>query len=240
MKLTRRQEEFVYTLLDLYRELQEPFHYTILAERLGVSRFTAYDMLRLLEEKGLVTSEYQLEKETSGPGRSTIVFSPTERARRVMSELAEGIDSEDWEAFKERVLERARSGEVPIRDPELAEELLARAPSDTDGVIAYCVEIMTVMALTLQRRGGRKRLLVFIPQVLPASGDACRSSLSLLGGFALGVLAEEVDYDREWDYELLQHVLQYQALVIDMKPAQCRRLADSLRSVFAPLLEASA
>ena len=60
LKLTRRQEDFINNLLDLYREMEGPIHYSVLAERLGVSPFTAYDMLRLLEEKGLVSSEYYL------------------------------------------------------------------------------------------------------------------------------------------------------------------------------------
>lgn len=51
MKITRRQEDFIRKLLDLYRESEGPIHYSELAERLGVNRFTAYDMLRLLEEK---------------------------------------------------------------------------------------------------------------------------------------------------------------------------------------------
>jgi hypothetical protein len=50
MKLTGRQRAFLSTFLDLYREAQEPLHYTTVAQRLGVSKITAYDMLRLLEE----------------------------------------------------------------------------------------------------------------------------------------------------------------------------------------------
>ena len=88
MKLTRRQEDFIHKMLDLYRELQGPIHYTVMAERLGVSRFTAYDMLRLLEEKGLVISEYQLAESKSGPGRSEVVFIPSPEAHRLFASLA--------------------------------------------------------------------------------------------------------------------------------------------------------
>ena len=54
MKLTRRQEEFIKNLVDLNQEFNGPIHYSVLAERLGVSPFTAYDMLCMLEEKGVV------------------------------------------------------------------------------------------------------------------------------------------------------------------------------------------
>jgi hypothetical protein len=76
MKLTRRQEEFIANLVDLNQELNGPIHYSLLAERLGVSPFTAYDMLNLLEEKGAVNSEYQLAADKNGPGRAERLFYP--------------------------------------------------------------------------------------------------------------------------------------------------------------------
>ena len=106
MDLTRRQEEFVRSLLDLYGELQEPFHYSELADRLGVSRFTAYDMLRVLEEKGIVTSHYQLDEGRSGPGRSTVVYRPTHRARRILEDVFAGSAGES----AARPLRRRRAG----------------------------------------------------------------------------------------------------------------------------------
>ena len=70
MKLTRRQEEFINKLLELHQEYEGPIHYSLLADRLGVSPFTAYDMLCVLEDKGVVTSEFQLASDKSGPGRA--------------------------------------------------------------------------------------------------------------------------------------------------------------------------
>ncbi len=87
MKLTRRQEAFMRKLLDVYREAQEPVHYSVLAGRLGVSPFTAYDMLRLLEEKGLVSSDYSRGTRKSGPGRSEVFFLPTPLAHRLVAEM---------------------------------------------------------------------------------------------------------------------------------------------------------
>ncbi len=48
MKLTPRQQTFLDKLFELYRELQGPVHYSIVADKLGVNKFSAYDMLKVL------------------------------------------------------------------------------------------------------------------------------------------------------------------------------------------------
>ena len=235
MKLTRRQEVFIRNLLDLFRELKGPIHYSVLAERVGVSPFTAYDMLRLLEEKGLVASDYQRAADKSGPGRSEVVFAPTPRARQSMAFLVGYVDSDEWEAAKERLLEKIRTGALP--DPGLAGELLARVPPEGPSALRYCVEVMTVIALRLQSKAGCRLLQEYITHILPNAEVANRADLSLLGGFALGVLADEKPSDPEWVYELFQHVKRYQALVLEMEPERLGRLATSLNKVFEPFLE---
>lgn len=235
MKLTRRQEVFIHNMLDLWREQRGPIHYSVLAKRVGVSPFTAYDMLRLLEEKGLVTSDYQRAPDKSGPGRSEVVFVPTPRAREFMAQLVEDVGSEDWEAAKERMLEKVRSGEMP--DRELAGEILGRVPPGAPSALRYCVEVMTVIALRLQHRVGCQLLQAYLPQILPDVETPSRADLSLLGGFTLGVLAEEHPGDPDWVRELFQHVKRYQALVMQMAPERRRQLATNLNELFAPFLE---
>jgi len=103
MELTGRQRDLLNKLLDLYSKTHHPVHYSTIAERLGVSPMTAYDMLRLLEERGFVVSHYVLPE--SGPGRSTVVFSPTSKSIEMMSRLAkEDWDREEWEKIKDQIL----------------------------------------------------------------------------------------------------------------------------------------
>lgn len=234
MELTRRQEEFLRNLLDLYHEQQEPLHYSALAERLGVSRFTAYDMLRLLEEKGFARSAYQLAEDKSGPGRSEVVYQPTERAHRLMARLTGEVGGEDWEAVKEHILARVRDESAPpLAGRDVAEEMLARVPPDEPEAVRYCVEVMTVIALRLRRRAGRQLLLDYLHQLLPATGETCRANLTLLGGFALAIVADEAESDEKWSQELLAHVRRYQELVLEMEHAVCQRLAGHLEETFA-------
>ena len=233
MRLTHRQEEFIGKLIELYRELQGPIHYSAVASRLGVSEITAYDMLRLLEEKGLVSSQYELANEKSGPGRSKILFLPTPRAHRLMEDLAGTDSAAGWEVIRDRVLSRIREGDPEGED--LAREVLARMPPEGLGAMRNCVEIMTVLALRLRKRDGRKLLLEYLQRILPDPASANRANLSLIGGFAMGLLALENSDDPEWAFELLEHVRRFQSHVMEMEPKDRHQLAINLLEVFEPL-----
>jgi len=76
-RLTRRQQQFLSQFLDIHREMGHSVHYVVVAERLGISKVSAYEMLRLLEEKELVKAEYQSNPGQHGPGRPTYFLSYT-------------------------------------------------------------------------------------------------------------------------------------------------------------------
>jgi DNA-binding MarR family transcriptional regulator len=56
--LTPRQGTFLRALGELCRAEGQAVHYSSVAMRLGVSRFSAYDMLKVLEEKGYARYVY--------------------------------------------------------------------------------------------------------------------------------------------------------------------------------------
>ena len=236
MKLTRRQTEFVENLITLTTEVNGPIHYSMLAERLGVSPFTAYDMLRLLEEKGMVTSEYQMAEGKSGPGRAERWFCPVmpESHKQRLVEKFGGIDLNQKE-LRQFLIEQARQGEFPQQ--ALGEELLARVPPDGPEAIRYCVGIMMVIALRLRQHDGHHKFLSYLSDILPIDGAVTPANLCLLGGFAFGIMAQEETEDREWSQILLEHSLQYQEIVRCMAPDECQRLANDLMLVFTPLTD---
>jgi Mn-dependent DtxR family transcriptional regulator len=194
MKLTRRQEEFVTNLVDLNNEFNGPIHYSLLAERLGVSPFTAYDMLNVLEEKGAVISEYQLAAGKSGPGRAERLFYSAES-------VEEG--QEDFE----------------------------RSTSVQSDEISYCVEVMDKVVSHLQQSPGRKKLLDYLPDLLPA-GHTTHGNLTLLGGFAFGILAQENGGADDRIQRLMDHVQGYLSIVNKISPQQRDQLTRSLAEVF--------
>lgn len=235
MELTRRQEEFVENLIELSKEWDGPIHYSLLAERLGVSPFTAYDMLCLLEEKGMVTSEYRRAEGASGPGRAARLFSPAKllaERRKHMAEQLKLADVDEAE-LNQFVLEKIRQDDLPNKD--VARELIARIPPERPGNIRYCVEVMTVVAIRLRERIGQHTLLTYLPQVLSTDDANTQANLTLLGGLAFGLLVQEETTDHEWSQMLLEHAQHYQNLVIQTTPDECTELAQALVSVFAPL-----
>jgi transposase len=237
MELTRRQTTFMERLVDLYHEAHGPIHYSTLAQRLGVSRFTAYDMLRLLEEKGLVTSAYQLTAGKSGPGRSEVLYEPTEQAHALVSQLGGAGGTLEWTAVKRRLVENF--GGQNGHDRELTQAMLARVPRQGPAPLRYCLEVMTVVALRLKSRTRRRALARWLPALLQAPEGGDRASLSLLGGWALAALEAETGAAKggdAWRQEVFTHLRRYQALVIEMDPALCRRLSAGLSDIFAPLL----
>ncbi len=147
--MTRRQQEFLSRFLDLYWEVQEPIHYTEIAKRLGIGRITAYEMLRLLEERGLVRSEFYLPKDKRGPGRALVLFSPTPQAEQVLKELAgTTTEQENWEQIKAQILEQLRQGKAGGYEA-LLDDLLTRLPERRTPLL-YMAEMTTALLLILR------------------------------------------------------------------------------------------
>lgn len=238
MKLTRRQEEFIQKMIELKREFTGPIRYSLLAERLGVSPFTAYDMLCLLEEKGYVTSEYHLSADKSGPGRAERVFYPSKMAQAHQQQLVEQIGSAqlDGEAFRAFALEKLRRGETP--DQELTEQMMARLLPYGQGEVRYCVEVITVATLRLEQGPGRQVLADHLPELLAGEAGSCKANLCLLGGFVFGLLAQKWTTTPEWLEKLREHLQGYLGLVMAMRDVECIHLGEQLSVVLTSLAEA--
>ncbi len=234
MELTGRQEAFIRNLVDLYLEHAEPIHYSRLAERLGVSPFTAYDMMKLLEERGYVRSEYQLPEGKPQTGRSIIVFAPTPKAHQVIAELTADAPQGDWEDVKDALLDRVRSGR--FEDSDVVIDVLARVPQDDPPVLRYCTEVATVLTLRVWRSSAWARLSRHIEPLLASNGAVSRETLLLLAGSAVGALAGDSDSDDTWLEEMAGHTETYLGYVSAMADDDCRRLATNLRDALDPLV----
>jgi len=228
MKLTGRQRIFLEQFLDVYRESAQPLHYSVVAERLGVSAITAYDMLRLLEERGLVVSEYVVPGKGAGPGRSTIVFYPVDKATALLTELAgEDWDREEWEIVKWRILEAMRNGKGNNYE-ELLSELLNRIPERKSPLI-FSAEMITAVILNLllvkedlTQRGLR--------EALASLGLPGEVGLSALAGLTFGLsLVERAN--RRFVSTLLSYTRRYQEAINGLDAAKKSALSDFVQEM---------
>jgi len=182
MTLTGRQEEFLSQFLDLYNQEHKPLHYTYVAEVLGVAKITAYDMLRLLEKRGLVRSDYVLPGKGQGAGRSTVVFVPTPQANTLFAELANADwDKTEWKRVKTQILNALRQR---TDYQNVLEEILARLPGRTAPLI-YSAEMATAVILNLMLVEKESPASTLVER-LKALGLPGEVGLNALSGLAVG------------------------------------------------------
>jgi hypothetical protein len=234
-KLTSRQKAFLDKLLQLYRERSGPVHYSDVAERLGVNRFSAYDMLKVLEKKGFASSSYALRSATSaatsgppGPGRSMIVFAPTSEATEALNTAADDPRlGDEWHSVRQRVLEKLGSARE-ANPREALSELLARLP-EAHAPLTFCAEMIGALLLNMKRARTRAGDLspFRILASLKAGGTA---HLETLAGLSLGIsLSDHDETNGSLTERLLAQIHRYQV--------NLNRLGEDSREALASFLE---
>ena len=227
-RLTRRQQDFLSKFLNLYTEGHEPLHYSAVAEHLGVGNVSAYEMLRLLEEHGLVEAEYQLPAGLRGPGRASVVFRPTPLAAQVLARLAGGdVNRREWETVKEHILRQLEAHQAEDYE-SLLEELLARMPGQRSPVI-YAAEMITAIVLgleslrnTAEAHGLRGRLREI--------GKVGEMGLSVFAGLGIGLSAVERINRRLAGFLLMQSG-RFQSALSELSDENRRRLTEFTQEV---------
>lgn len=134
MALTGRRKQFLDTVCRLYEQTGEPVHYVTLAEQMGVSRWTAYDMLKELERAGHLKAEYTINVDERPPGRSMIRFVPIG-----------GAWSEEWVRVRTR-LETICRRYLAAPVPGLIEDLV-REMGRIERPMIFCAYALTALAL---------------------------------------------------------------------------------------------
>jgi len=227
LKLTPRQQAFLDKLFDLYREFGGPVHYSVVAERLGVNKFSAYDMLKLLEEKGVAASSYVLGEEHTGPGRSMVVFYPTHQAAKFLTQLRnEVLHSDEWYQTRERLLQRLREARES-NYADTVKEILARLP-DVKTPLVYCTEMIGVLLLSLADASQKVGELVPFRTLinLTANGEV---GLGTLAGFSLGSLLSNPDEDPSLVRKLVSHTKEFQTYLGELSEESINRLTAFLQ-----------
>ena len=182
VKLTFRQKSFLSKVADVYRGVDAPIHYTALADKLGLSKSTVYDMFRVLEQKGMIESQYATPKEVAGPGRASVLFYPTARARELFFHVA-GEIKDEWEDLKARILASLQKGKSGNYN-DVIQDLLSKA-GEAQAPLAQCAGIVTALLLSLREAKYELTDKGSLSSIIKAPVSKLR--MSILAGLVLGI-----------------------------------------------------
>lgn len=225
-KLTRRQQQFLSQFLGIYQEMKSPLHYGAVAERLEIGKVTAYEMLRLLEEYGLVSAEYEFESKQHGPGRPVVLFFPTEEGQRLVNHLAgEPADVKDWEAIKERILQQLREARAEGYEALLG-DFLVHIPEHRSPLI-FVTELITAFLLSVSALPKSPELIALMAK-LQRIGLPGEIGLNTLSGITLAIsMLERIN--RRFAALIQAQTSKFETVLAQMSEDNRKRVGDFTR-----------
>ncbi|ANY67750.1 DNA-binding protein [Paenibacillus sp. BIHB 4019] len=225
MGLTKRRLQFLNQLMELYQRTRLPIHYETLAKALGVSKWTAYDMMKEMEKTGFVSRSYEVnDKET---GRSQVVFAPTVKAAELFrQERSDLVNPGDWEATANKIKQLLNSiNHMSIN--ELLRKIVDEIPSKTTN-IEFCGYITGLLLAYLRKLGGKSEKLIHIV-VNKTPSDQTR--LLLFVGTVMGTIIQTVQ--EELSHEIADLVTEFVDMIHKLASNEQRMLADFVKEAFA-------
>jgi len=150
MAITKRRLDFMRVIKQLYEATGLPVHYARVAEVLGVSKWSAYEMLKNLEIEGFLARQYEVNQVEKNPGRAMVMFLPTNKLEQILSDkkLVEKPTNREWQQEKERLL--ALFDEVKKGNGKLLFEQLVTELPGLQSPLVSCAYVITLVVSQLQ------------------------------------------------------------------------------------------
>lgn len=150
MAITKRRLDFLRMIKQLYEADGLPVHYVRVAEALGVSKWSAYEMLKNLEIEGFLARHYEVNQGEKNPGRAMVMFLPTDKLEQALSESkpAAKPNNREWQQEKERLLalfDELKNGSRR----NLIEQLASELPGLKNPLLS-CAYVITLVVSQLQ------------------------------------------------------------------------------------------
>jgi len=225
MTLTERRKQFLQKLVDLYHKTNVPIHYEKLAKVLGVSKWTAYDMLKELEKLGYITRDYAVNP--GEVGRSQIVFLPTVKALSLFEQKRSNvINPEEWYRTKTQVL-RYLNGLKECSLSDTIQKVLEDIPK-VQIRVAFCAYIIGLLLVYLRKLGGRTESLI---KSLVQNAPTNEMRMTMFVGTALGTVIQTVN--QEIGTEITDLVGRYLKSMADLSEHEKDILSGFLEEAFA-------
>lgn len=188
MSLTNRRKQFLEKLMELYEKSNFPVHYETLANAIGVSKWTAYDMLKQLEKMGLLKKEYVVNK--SDTGRSQIVYSPSDEAYKIFNTTSDEIITVvEWEKVKQELKDILVSLKKQ-KKPNIASQRLLDNISNVNNKLILCANVITLLITYLKISNDSK-----VPNIIHLINlvNENHTKIAVFTGTAVGMFLTEAN-----------------------------------------------
>lgn len=183
MGLTERQKEFLKQIFDHYVKDKAPIHYSAVAEWLGVSKWTTYDMLKKLSKEGYLNSLYRLNRKGCR-GRSVLCYVPTLKLAHLLGREEE-LQRKEWYDWRQMLLSRIE--ELRCREAHKLVGELSELLSETKTPVMFCAGVLALFAAYI--RSVNEKGMKMVQQVAKAINRP-EQRLSLLSGMVVGLLSK--------------------------------------------------
>ncbi|MBX6377157.1 MAG: MarR family transcriptional regulator [Clostridia bacterium] len=223
--LTERRKQFLQVLVDLYQRTQLPVHYEAIARALGVSKWTAYDMLKELEKLGFLTRSYAVHPGQSG--RSTLVFVPTAQAEDLLARNRAATGGPwDWQTSRAGVLRLLqRTTEL---GPAEAVQRIVREMARVERGGAFCTYLLGLLLVYLRALG--QEAVGFVRRLVDSAPSA-ETRLTLFVGTVVGTAMQTVGHGLGG--ELAAFIGRFVQYVCELSPPERTALREFLDEALA-------
>lgn len=200
MELTQRKREFLEVIEQLYQKTGESVHYEDVAKELGVSKWTAYDMVRDLINAGFLTAQYQ---RPTSVGRSRMTVIPVSMCQDRQQSLADILEI---------------MGELKDKNIKTSLDILSqRLGEQSKGIFCAYVIVMSLLALRSVLNNAKVLELL-------ASGVCPQVVLATLGGVMLGhFLKGKIDEPKK---KMGSHLVKYQQYISEVTIEEQKQLVE--------------
>lgn len=225
MVLSKRRLQFLDELVGMYQRQRLPIHYEALANAIGVSKWTAYDMLKAIEKSGYVTRSYEVNPNETG--RSQVVFTPTQKATELFEQQRphEGT-IEKWEESVKALWEMIHSlKHTSIQD--LMKKMLDDIPQRQTN-LEFCGYVLGILIVYLKKVGGRAEAV--IRRVINKTAGYSASLLMFVGtvmGTVIQSMGEEISN------EVAELLSAYVKIIGSLSNEEHKLLADFVNEALA-------
>ncbi|HZH59504.1 MAG TPA: Lrp/AsnC family transcriptional regulator [Metabacillus sp.] len=182
MGITKRRKQFLEEVIKIYQDTLLPVHYETIAEAVGVSKWTAYDVMKVLEKEGYLKRIYK--KNQNDTGRSIVLFIPTEEVIKLTSDNTKQISNPKKEKeIKDELINIKKISHNQFFSESVSD--LFKKMDDFESKVEFCYYFLGILVIYLNQLGKEHRDLTKF--VMTVSGKT-HVQLSVFVGLVVGMI----------------------------------------------------